>query len=165
MIKKGHKFKSIDILFALMLFSIFAMSVLMVLLSGGRIYKNIVDDMASQYAGRTSISYLTTKIRHCDAKGGVRVGSFGDGDALFLSQEGSDGKSYETIIYLFEGEIKEQYVEKGSSFSPRTGTTILEVSSLSFRTEKNDVVIIEYETDKGVFSTMVHLRVKGAVVA
>lgn len=165
MISKGQKFKSIDILFALLLFSIFAMAVLMVLLSGGNIYKRVVNDMSAQYAGRTSISYITTKIRHCDTKEGVRIGSFGDGDALFLSQEGADGHMYETIIYLYEGQVKEQYVERGSSFSPKTGTTILDVYSIRFKSDDNDIVIIEYENESGTFSTYVHLRVKGAVVS
>ena len=163
MIKKSSKFKSIDILFALMLFSIFAMSVLMVLLSGGHIYKRAVADISSQYEGRTSISYITTKLRHCDEKDSVRVGSFGDGSALFLSERGDGGEMYETIIYLFEGTVREQYVEKGNSFTPRSGMTILDAHSITFSAEPGDVILVEYETDSGSFKTYVHLRVKGAV--
>lgn len=165
MIKKGHKFKSIDILFALLLFSIFAMAVLMVLLSGGRIYKSVVADMTKQYEGRTSISYLTTKIHRCDAESSVRVGTFGESDALYLSEGGDDGKIYETIIYLHDGKVREQYVEKGNSFNPAAGMPILEVRTIHFSAEKDDLILIEYETDQGFFKTYVHLRVKGAVIS
>jgi len=165
MLRRSGTFKSVDILFALTLFLVFVMSALLVLLSGGRIYKDAADRISAQYEGRTSIAYLTTKIRRCDVSGGVRIADFEGSDALFLSEAGEDGKQYETIIYLFEGEVKEQHVEKGLFFSPRTGLTILEARSVSFSVRGEDVVLIEYETAEGSFKTYVHLRVKGAVVS
>ncbi|MCL2538820.1 MAG: DUF4860 domain-containing protein [Oscillospiraceae bacterium] len=161
----SSKFKSVDIMFALMLFSVFVMAVLMVLLSGGRVYKDTVEDISARYEGRTSIAYLTTKLRRCDAVEGVRVGEFAGAQALFLSEYGEDGRQYETIIYEHEGSLKEQNVEKGISFSPGAGLTILEVKSVSFSVKGGDTVLIEYETANGAFTAFVHLRVKGAVVS
>ena len=166
MLRKSSRFRSIDILFALLLFSVFAMAVLMVLLSGGRIYKNVVGDMAKQYEERTSVYYIATKLRACDTEGSVKIAPYWYGDALFLSEPPkSDGKIYETIIYLYDGMIKEQYAEQGKYFPPNTGMTILNASSLNFSTEDNDLIVIEYEAEDCVYKTFVHLRVKGAVAA
>ena len=163
--RKSDKFKSVDIMFALMLFSVFVMAVSLVLLSGGRVYKNTVGDIATRYEGRTSIAYITTKLRRCDEVGGVRVGKFEGLDALFLSELGKDDREYETIIYQHEGAVREQNVEKGISFSPGAGLVILEVESISFSVIGDDSILIEYEAAGESFSALVHLRVKGAIVS
>ena len=161
MLKKSNTFKSIDILFSLTLFSVFAMAVLMVLLSGAQIYQNVVNDMTEQFESRTSISYITTKLHRCDSMNSVKVDMFGDGEALFLSEVGEDGRMYDTIIYLYEGNVKEQYVERGNSFPPSTGMTILSVHSMHFSIQNGNLIVINYTTGEGSFTTYVHLRVSG----
>lgn len=161
--KRSHNFKTIDILFALLLFAIFAISVLLVLLSGGRIYKGVVDDMTEHYQGRTSISYIVTKLRHCDSEDAVAIEQYGDSDALMLTESGSDGKRYVTTIYLYDGTVREQYNEEGKQFAPETGTAIVDVKSIHFSFANGNMVLIEYETANGSFETYVHLRSKGAV--
>lgn len=165
MLKKSHRFKSIDIIFALLLFAVFAMTVLMVLLSGARIYKDAVDDMTNRYERRTGIAYITTKLRRYGAAGGVRVGTFGGGDALFLSETAENGKEYETVIYMFDGEVREQFAEKGSSFPEQSGLTILPAKSIRFSGGDGGVIFIEYETDEGTFDAVVYLRAKEAAVS
>ncbi|MCL1830408.1 MAG: DUF4860 domain-containing protein [Oscillospiraceae bacterium] len=161
MLKKGGTFKSIDILFSLTLFSVFAMAVLMVLLSGGQIYQNVVNDISIQFESRTSVSYITTKLRRCDTNDSVRVEMFGDAEALFLTEVAADGKEYETVIYLHEGDVKEQFTEKGNHFPPSTGTTILSVQSINFSMVDNSLVVIDYTTDEGAYTAYVYLRVNG----
>ena len=161
MLRKSNNFKSIDILFSLTLFSVFAMAVLMVLLSGGQIYQNVVNDISVQYESRTSISYITTKLRRCDSLDSVKIDNFGDSTALFLSETGKDGKTYETIIYLYENDVKELFAEKGTKFPPSTGKSVLSVKSLDFSMVDDDLVMIEYSTDEGSYSAFVHLRVNG----
>lgn len=161
MLKKGDTFKSIDILFSLTLFAVFAMAVLMVLLSGGQIYQNVVNDINIQFESRTSISYITTKLHRCDSKDSVRVDSFGDSNALFLSETLEDGNTYETIIYLFEGDVKELFVEKGKRLPPSSGMTILPVEAITFSMKNNDLIIIDYETIEGSYTSYVYLRVNG----
>lgn len=52
---------TIDIVFILVLFCLFAASVLSVLLAGANGYQGIVDKMEGQYAERTCLSYLDAK--------------------------------------------------------------------------------------------------------
>ena len=147
-----------------MLFVVFAMAVLLVLLSGGRIYQNVVQDIGMQYESRTSISYITTKLHRCDSAGSVSVESFGDSEALVLSEIGKDGRQYETVIYLYDGDIREFFSEKGNRFPPSTGKTILTVESLHFTLKNNNLVIIEYSTGEGSYSSYVYLRSNGGSI-
>jgi len=161
LLKKGSTFKSIDILFSLTLFSVFAMAVLMVLLSGGQIYQNVVNDIGVQFESRTSISYITTKLRRCDTKDSVKIEMYGDSEALVLSEMAEDGKFYETIIYLHDGDVREQFIEAGKRFAPSSGMTILSVKSIHFSMKNNNLVVIDYTTEEGSYTAHVYLRVNG----
>lgn len=161
LVKRSHRSKTIDILFALLLFAIFAVSVLFVLLFGGRIYKGAVDEMTEQYRGRTGISYIVTKLRSCDSKDAVAIERFGDSDALILT-EGDGEIRYVTTIYLHDGVVREQYTEDGKRFSPETGTEIVDAKSINFSfADDGKMILIEYETVNGIFETHVYLRSKG----
>ena len=137
------------------------MAVLMVLLSGGQIYQNVVNDISVQYESRTSISYITTKLRRCDSLNSVSIDFFGDSDALVLSEIREDGKIYETIIYLHEGNVKELFVERGTRLTPSAGMTILAVEDIEFSMQGDNLVAIEYSTSEGSYTAYVHLRAGG----
>ena len=160
--KGKNNFKTVDILFALVLFVIFAVAVLMVLLSGARIYRDSVDSMAAQYEERTSISYIVTKLRGHDATGRISIGSVDDSDALFMSEE-IDGVIYETVIYLHEGKIMEYFGVHDPNFHPSFGSVILEAKALTFEKDDDGFIRIAYETDDGLFEARVGFRSKGAV--
>ena len=68
--RRGH---SIDTLFALVLFGLFAMLVLLVLMSGAGAYRGIEQSMQSHYDQRTALNYVAAKVRHYDAADCVSV--------------------------------------------------------------------------------------------
>ena len=82
-IQKGHV---VDFLFTLALFCVFAASALMVVIIGANVYRQTVDRMNGNYDSRTSLTYLTEKIRQNDAADAVKISSVGESPALVLSQ-------------------------------------------------------------------------------
>ena len=66
--------------------------------------------------------------------GGVAVGTFGDGDAVALT-ETVEGTDYVTILYCLDGQLMELYTEAGSGLTPADGLTVLELSALSVETD------------------------------
>ena len=80
-------------------------------------------------ADRVSLSYITAKIHGSDAAGQVEAGSFGDGDALFLYQE-YDGIAYETILYVYDGQLMEMLCERGWEQDPEFGEAVCPARSL-----------------------------------
>lgn len=120
------KSRCIDLVPALALFCAFAASVLLVLMTGVRVYRAAVDSSERRYTSRTAAEYIRTKARACDQAGALSLLSFGDGDALSFSCDGCD-----TVIYTFGGQLCELSVPSGDSLPPDAGDAIAPLSSLS----------------------------------
>ena len=109
---------------------LFALLAMGVTLMGTGVYRAVVDDASTNSVQRTALSYVVNQIRRADA-GGVAVGTFGDGDALRLIETGVDGSVYVTLIYCFEGALRELYMEEGTGLAPEDGMELLDLSSLT----------------------------------
>lgn len=98
----------IESLLALLLFGVFALCVLVVLLTGADAYKGLTERDRTNYDGRTAAQYLTTRVRQADALEGIRLESFAGLDALVVSED-IEGELYETRIYCYDGYIRELF--------------------------------------------------------
>lgn len=132
---------TVDSIFVLVLFVVFAITVLFVLMSGAGVYKDTQSVMTERYEERTCLSYITAKINHYDEVGKVSVTKIGDVDALALSEKMGDN-DYTTYIYCYEGSVKEIMVEKGLDFKLEDGLDIIEAQKLEFETSENLIKII-----------------------
>jgi len=126
---RGQK---IDIIFVLVVFCVFAMSVLMVLMLGASIYNNIVATSRESDGPRTALSYIWTKVKSNDETGVIRVGDFQGSSALFLDEIYGD-TTYTTAIYLYNGRVYELFSEVGLTFDREAGVPVLNASDLSFQ--------------------------------
>lgn len=132
---------SIDTVFALALFCLFAVMALLVLSSGIRTYRGIEESMQSHYDQRTALSYIASKVRHYDAAGSVSVGDFGGENALCLREE-IDGYEFCTWIYEYDGQIYELFTEPECELTPDCGEAILSADSLEFERE-GDLIYVQ----------------------
>ncbi len=130
---------TVDTVFVLMLFCLFASAVLLVLLAGANAYQKIADNMESQYAERTCLAYLDAKIRHYDETGMVDVESFGGHDALALYEE-FDGTRYKTLIYYADGFVRELFFEDGLEFQPEDGQVVVAAADLQVRKKTENLL-------------------------
>ena len=83
---------------------------------------------------RTALSYLINQVRRADRTGGVAVGTFGDGDAVALT-ETVEGTDYVTLLYCLDGQLMELYAEAGSGLGPADGLAVLALEDLSVETD------------------------------
>ncbi len=123
---KTQKHHVIDFIFPVALFFVFAVSSLIVVLLATRIYKSTTEESQEQYTSRTTLSYITEKVRQNDEAGNVSVGKLDGSDCLMLKPSGAD---YTTYIYEHDGALKELSVKEGTRPSPLAGELILEVKS------------------------------------
>ena len=119
---------------ALLLFGVFALCILLVLLTGADSYQRLTQRDQSAYSHRTAAQYLTTRIRQADAADTVSVGRFGDGDALFITEE-IDGVGYETCVYCYDGKLHELFAFAGEKFAPEDGEVLLPMQDLKLTLE------------------------------
>ncbi len=137
-----------DGLAALLLFGVFAVCVLMVLLSGADAYRRLVDRDQTAYDRRIGVQYVATRLHQADSLDYVTVEKFGDSDALLLS----DNDGYVTRIYCYEGYLMELYAAKDAILEPQAGEAIMESAGLELSLTDGLLMIIiaDKEGEQGI---------------
>ncbi len=130
----GHRTRHmVDVLFVLGLFAVFALSALLLVTFGAKIYQNTVNKMDSNYNMRTAYSYITEKVRQSDCQDSISLGKIGNDSAFIITNE-INQTYYETYIYHHDGQLKELLIKKGAEIDATAGQNILSIRS--FEVEK-----------------------------
>lgn len=120
-------------LMALTVFALFALCLLLVLLSGAGVYRRVADRGAENHARRTAMAYVAERVRQGE---GVSLEDFGGCQALVLAEETPEG-IFLTRVYGYEGFLWELYSREDARLSPADGEQLLEVKDLSFSLEED----------------------------
>jgi len=149
-----NKSRITDVL-ALLCLTVFALCLLLVLLTGAALYQDLVDRGEETYARRTALQYLTTRVRQAET---VEVGQLEGCEALILGQTVGE-ETYTTHLYCYEGWLRELYAVPGADLPPQAGTEILEAESLTFQIE-NSLLTVTFGEDM----LFLHLPREGAAI-
>ena len=150
--KKENK-HMVDVLFVLSLFCVFAFSALMLVIIGANVYKKTAAHMDSNYISRISYAYLSEKIRQNDRSDALFIGSYGDGDALIISEE-INGKTYYTYLYQYDGTLRELFTNTPETLSPSAGQVIMDCSSFSVSAVGNRLYLCSLTASNGEETTL-----------
>lgn len=126
-------------LVVLLLFGVFAISILVSLLSGASVYQRLTKRDEQAYGRRTAVRYVTTRVRQ--AGGDVTVSPFGDTMALELWEEIGEELCV-TRIYCSGGYLRELFSRAETQASPEDGQMVLPADELSFSLE-GDLLKVE----------------------
>ena len=124
--------QSISALAALLMFGVFAVGILSVLLGGADSYRRLTQRDRVSYDERTCAQYMATKLRQAPSPESVVLSSFGDGDALLISQQVGQAE-YCTRVYCHDGYLIELFAASGGEFAPEDGERLLPAQGLSLR--------------------------------
>lgn len=113
-------------LLALTVFAVFALCVLLVLLSGAQVYRGLTERGEENCASRTAVRYLTTRIRQAES---VTVGDFEGCHALIIPEQ-IDGTTYLTRVYVYDGYLRELYCAESADLQPQDGEKVLPAAKL-----------------------------------
>lgn len=125
--KKKHE--AVTGLGGLLVLAVFALCILLVLLTGADLYRGLVESGEESYLRRTALQYLTTRVRQAES---VEIGSFDGCDALILEEEGAL-----TRVYCYDGWLRELYTVPEATASAGAGEKLLEAESLTLKREEN----------------------------
>ncbi|MEG0978760.1 MAG: DUF4860 domain-containing protein [Oscillospiraceae bacterium] len=153
---KKERSYSIDTVFVLVLFCVFAATILFVLMSGANVYKDTAKIMQERYEQRTCLSYISAKIRHYDSENSVYLTDFNGTTALAMDED-INGEKYHTLIYFYDGYVKELFCEKDAKFLIESGANIIEVKNLQFAKVDKDsgLLKIKCSGNSGGTSTII----------
>lgn len=152
-------------------FCVFALCILLVLLTGARSYRGLAARDSASYSRNIAARYVAAKIRHADMADSIFVGDFSGenqtaekGTTLFLAEK-DGGRTYYTRIYCYKGFVRELYAPASDSFQPADGDTVLAAEELRFRLERNTGLLTVYSTDRGGQTAEVTLSFRSREVA
>ena len=143
---KTIKNRNIDTVFVLIVFSIFAFSVLMVLMLGAGIYRNINEISRAEQHEHTAFSFIWTKVKNFDDINAISVGDFDGSPAIFIDETIGE-TDYRTAIYIYDGWLLELFSETILEFSPQNGRRIVQIDNMTFN-----------ETDHGLIEVIMGSR-------
>lgn len=150
---KNENKHMVDVLFVLSLFCVFAFSALMLVIIGANVYKKTAEHMDTNYASRISYAYLSEKIRQNDRADALSVGSYGDGDALIISEE-INGKVYYTYLYQYDGKLRELFTGTPDTLRPEAGQAIMDCSSFSVSAVSDKLYFVSLTGSDGEETTL-----------
>ena len=139
--KKLLKQSNTDSVLALLLLAVFAVCVLIVLLTGADSFRSLSDRDQASFNRRTTAQYITTRLHQSDRSGGVYLEEFGGTTALTCREE-IDGEQYLTRVYFHEGYICELFCSVEYNLSPEDGEKVLPAQSLTFREENGFITAV-----------------------
>ena len=158
--KKQTKQKYLDQLLTLLLFTVFLISVLIVLLTGADVVNKLSIRDQKSYNHRTTVQYLATRIRQADQHDMLSIGTIGDSDA-FIIKEIIDDYPYETWIYCYDGYLREMFCVKGAALPPTFGEQILPMEDLELDFDGKTITATLSMTDGSQEHMTLHLRSEG----
>lgn len=142
--KKAH---SIDMLFMLILFSVFAVMSVLLILMGSNVYGRITDTQEVNSNSRNILSYVTNKVRTSQIKDGVCIEEK-DGTPVLVIVNSDDEYAYETLIFEKDGKLKEATILPGFEYNLEFGDILAEVSEFGFDIDRDaDILTLTVDCD------------------
>lgn len=146
---------SIEIIFPILLLSVFTLMALTLTVLEGRVYEENVSRALRNNDARISVAYVSEKIHQSDAEGCVSIGSLNDCPSLVIRQENSN------LCYIFfdDGELRE--LNAGSELLPDSsmGNPICELKDFSIEMLNEKLLRISCTAKDGTrASTVIGLR-------
>lgn len=132
---------------------VFGITLLMGIFAGAAVYQRVSDRVSASARERVGLTYITAKLHSFDAltpDGGpaIRVGTLGGQDALYLSED-IDGVAYETVLYVYNGQLREMLCLRGGQQDPAFGEVIGPAQSLRVERPREGLMCLEYTDGDG----------------
>ena len=149
---------TVDFLFTLSLFCVFAVCAFLVVSMGVKVYRSTARYLEDTYGARTALSYVAEKIRQHDAEGQTALTQLEGRNAILLTDE-IDGSIYETYIYPDGGYLCELVVRQGTEVSASMGQQILQAEGFAIEDLGEGFLRFTVPDSRGqVLSFLLHLR-------
>lgn len=147
---EGRGLRSALVVVLCALFFILAMGITLL---GSGVYRDVVAVSDGNETKRTALSYLINQVRRSWSVG---VGSFEYLPALELTDSGES--DYHTVLYVYDGQLRELYAEKDSGMKAEDGVAILPLDRMELTLEGDLLTITVTAEDGEVCSASVTSR-------
>lgn len=133
----------IDLLFVLSLFCVFAVSSVVLILFGADIYNKTVSSMNDNYASRTSVAYITEKIRQSDIYNSVKIDESLGYERLLMTRN-INGIEYATSLYEHDGFLYELFARTDIELPIDAGQQVIALTALDFEFISDNLLKVSF---------------------
>ena len=154
----GRKKHSINIAFTILLLGIFALTSIFVAVMGATVYANSADKMRANFDTRTSLIYLSEKIR-ANPYNNFSARDLDGATALVLTEE-IEGIEYESWIFVANEKLCEARIFAGDTVFPGTAQQIMDLRELDVEIKDGGVEITVLTVSDERNSTFISARTK-----
>ena len=144
--------------FSILLFSVFVLVDLLALVVGASSYGSLTRMQATNDARIMTLGPITSVVRANDGAGAVSAGEGPEGKSLVLTSSDAEG-TYEIRIYLYEGNIVEEYALADAPYAPQKATVLAQSSTFDFSYEGGILTVV---TESGTAKTALRSQQGGA---
>ena len=152
----GKKSHSVNLIFTVLLLGIFALAAIFVAVMGAKVYANSADKLHANFDTRTSIIYISEKIR-TNAGDNYSVREINGSPAIVLT-ENMDDMAFESWIFVADERLCEITVVKGDTVMPGAAQQIMDLKSLDARIKNGGIEITVVTIAGNVNSTFISGR-------
>ena len=117
--------------FSILLFSVFIIVDLLAIVVGASSYGSLVEMQNKNDARIMTLGPIISSVRANDGQKSVATAKGPEGDALVLVSRDAEG-TYETRIYLYEGNTVHEYALAESPYAPQKATVLASSSVFEF---------------------------------
>ncbi len=151
---------SSELIFVLGLFGFYTLCALFLAITGANVYQKNVEATEFNYTFRTTVLYITEKIRQSENIDSVAIETLEQSDALVLSRD-FDGTIYNTWIYVEDSYLKEVLLAEDMTVAYNIGQKIIPAQDMKLSMSENSLITIELTDNEGnVFSSSVYLETR-----
>lgn len=136
---------------------VFVVAILGTLLFGITVYKSVSASSDANQQARVCLGYVVSKIHGADEQDMVYVTDFCGLPALCIDEEFEDMLLH-TMIYTYNGKLREISYLDGLEFSPEDGEAITDAVSLNFTEYNRMITIFLTDSEGNEISGTVYLR-------
>jgi len=158
---------NISSVFPILSFIVLSACIVIVLVTGARIYGRSNERDSSDYYHRTVTGYVTTRVMQSAVDGRFFVGDFHEavprssGNTFFFT-ENINGSEYVTRLYCYDGGIYELFSPLGVELEPKYGERVLSVDELEFFIDGELLITNIHFNDGDEVTLRISLRAGGA---
>lgn len=121
---------SIDFLFVILAFLMYAGAMITLVYMGAQVYQSVTVKRDRHYAEGTAQAYITEKVRQNDRAGSIWVEQIEGQNVLALRQT-IEGQDYITYIYSYDKGLRELFARADREVSLADGTEIFRLGGFS----------------------------------
>lgn len=133
-------------IFPMLLFILFGFSLMGLTFLGAKDYEGLAKKRDLYFQQTTCSDYLRMKVGAYDEEGQVKTGEFSDGDAIYLYQTIGE-ESYETILYVKDGYLYEQFQNVLDTVNSGAGNKIMEAEDMKVSIVNNKLLCVRVKQD------------------